>query len=199
MVAMSFNAGLYDPTMKGPNKSFPIGKNYVGMITDSNRVPNKNGTGDNLELDIVIADGPLKGHEGIDRLSLLHPNAMTVKIANNRMAAYCDVLGIAGFNDTSELHNKPFRFDVSWQKGNEPTAEKPEGGYTEVTMLYAMDGRPAGATGGGAKPAPAAPIVIPAQAAPAAVVAASPAPQAWQQNGATPAPAPAAGEGWKKA
>lgn len=139
MAQLSFNATQHTPQYGGGG-GLPPGQKYKGVIVGSSLENNKNNNGGFLELEIVVIEGPLKDQTMKDRLNLLHPNPQTVQIANKQLAAYCAVVGVPMFNDTNELHNRPFMFDVGFQKGHEPSAEKPEGGYTEIKALYDMSG-----------------------------------------------------------
>ncbi len=227
MVAMTFNAQQYTPQYGGGGGGLPPGK-YKGVIVDSRQENvEKNGvvTGGYLALDLTPTEGPLAGQKHTDRINLHNTNPKTVEIANKQLAAYCDILNTFQFNDTAELHNKPFLFEIGFQKGNEPTPEKPEGGYTEVKRILDLserepgkprqtaqqtqapvaipDAAPAGVVaagagwGGAAAPqTAAAPVVETGVAQPAAWGAQAPAPAA----APAPAPAPAAAPaGWGQA
>lgn len=207
MAQLSFNATQYSPEYGGGG-GLPPGQKYKGVIVHSSLENNKQGNGGYLELEIVVIEGPLKDQTMKDRLNLLHPNAQTVAIANKQLAAYCAVIGVHMFNDTQELHNKPFMFDVGFQKGHEPSQEKPAGGYTEIKALYDMNGNKPGQAGAGPQnPQQAAPP--PPQQPPAGVGATGggaggwgggqpqgqPAPQQ-QQPQQQPAPQGGNGGGW---
>lgn len=208
MVAMSFNSQQHQPQYGGGG-GLPVGR-YKGVIVASAQENvEKNGqiVGGYLALDLTPIEGPLAGTKQTDRLNLHHVNPKTVEIANKQMSAYCHVTGVYTFKDTAQLHNIPFWFEVGWQKGQEPSAEKPNGGYTEVKALWDINGNEPGKTGGGAMAAappappvaPAAPPVAPA-APPAGVAPTGAAPAGW---GGAPAvdsgvPIPPAGQpgGW---
>lgn len=191
MVAYSFNASQYDPSYGGGLSQLPPCKKTKVIICGSEFKPTKGGTGGYLQLILRVVEGPLLNKEGFDNLNLHNTNPKTVEIANGQLSAYCAVMGVPGFNATEALHNIPFLVDVDWQKGHEPSAEKPEGGYTQVTALYDVNGHAAGKAVKGA--APAAVVIPPAAVvAPPAVAAASEVP-AWQQ-----APAAPAANGWAK-
>lgn len=189
MPAYNFNSQQFDPQYGGSGKMLPPCKKTKVMIVDSRQEPTKDGRGGYLALDLRVVEGPLAGREQTDRLNLHNVNAQTVEIANKQLSAYCHVTGVYAFTATEQLHNIPFLIDVDWQKGNEPSAEKPEGGYTHVTALYDVNGNPPGKAGQGrpSAPAPVAPVAPPpANVQPMA-------PQPWQQN---TQPAPAVANGW---
>jgi len=150
MVAYSFNAQQHQPQYGGAG-GLPPGK-YKGVIVDSRQENvEKNGqiVGGYLALDLTPIEGPLQGTKQTDRLNLHHTNPKTVEIANKQLSAYCHVLNTFQFNDTSELHNKPFLFEVGFQKGQEPSEANPNGGYTEVKNIRDLNGNEPGKAGNG--------------------------------------------------
>jgi hypothetical protein len=194
MAAINFNAAQYQPKYGGGG-SLPPGK-YKGVITDSAVEPTKKGNSGMLVLEIQVIEGPLSGGKMVDRLNLFHPDAQTVEIANRQLSAYCHVLNVQVVSDTAQLHNIPFCFEVGWQKGNEPTAEKPEGGYVEIKALADINGNEPGKARGPAAAPAAAPPPPPAAAPPAQV---QPAGNGWGAAAPDPAPAPVApapGNSW---
>lgn len=203
MVAFSFNAQQFTPSYGGGGANLPPGR-YKGVIVASEGQNNDKGTGGFLALSLTPIEGPLANQIHIDRLNLHHTNPKTVQIANEQMSAYCHVLGKFQFNDTAELHNIPFLFEIGWQKGQEPGTPGggEHGGYTEVKAIADINGNPPGKAGTGPAPA-AAPAAT--TAPPAGVAATAPAPAGWgapapaeAPAAAAPAPAaaPAAAGGW---
>lgn len=184
MPAYQFNAAQYEPSYGGAAKMFQPCKKAKVIIAESTMEPTKDGKGGFLAFLLRCVEGPMTGKEHTDRLNLHNQNPKTVEIANGQLSAYCHVLGRFAFQATEELHNIPFLVDVDWQKGNEPSAEKPEGGFTQVTAVYDVNGNAPGKAGQG-KPVAAAPVAVPV-AAPA-VAPAAPLPAAWQQKDAAPA------------
>lgn len=151
MVAFAFNAAAHKPSYGGGSGGLPPGK-YKGVIVDS-RLENveKAGvvTGGYMAFDLTPIEGPLAGSKQTDRLNLNNSNPKVVEIANGQLSAYCHVLNMHQWQDTAQLHNIPFYFEIGFQKGHEPTAEKPEGGYTEVKGIYDLNGNPPGKAGAG--------------------------------------------------
>jgi len=191
MVAYAFNSQQFSPEYGGGSQ-LPPGM-YKGVIVDSRKEDTAKGGG-MLVFDIAVIEGPHKDQVQTDRLNLLHSNPMTVKIANNQLAAYCAVTACLMFNDTAELHNKPFQFKVDWQKDKASGTRSPESKFTEIVALADMNGNAPGKSGAVAQPVNNAP---PPPQQPAADVAPStPSPSAWGQPAATSeAPKPAVG-GW---
>lgn len=195
MVAYAFDATKYDPQYGSRGGSLPPGR-YKGVLKNSRREPNAKGTGDMLVMDATVIEGPLKDQFQTDRLNLLHTNAETVRIANQQLSAYCAVIGVYAFQDTVEIENKPFLFEVKYQKGKSPE-ELPNGpNYTEIVDIRDLQGNPPSKAGSG--PRAAAPVAAPppVQAAPAAEVRPTADTGGWGSPSAkTEAPAPAA-TGW---
>lgn len=190
-----FVAGQVQPSAGGGGNNLPVGKHKVS-IAKFDQKANKAGTGGYLEITAVCTEGEHAGCSAVDRLSIFHSNPTTVRIAMQRLSAYCHVLGRPDWNSSvnalEELVNIPFYIEVEAQRDN------PQ--YTEITGIFDVNGNLPGQQGASAPaptaaPAPtgnpnlswgaptAAPTAAPV-AAPAAEVAA--APTAW----ASPAPAP---------
>ncbi len=193
MVAFSFNAHQFAPNYGGgSNEQLPPGQ-YDVVLVDIQPVNTKdqggNVKGGYLAMTMTPINGAHAGQKHIDRLNLNHTNPVVVGIANEQMSAYCHVLNQFSIQDTGQLLNIPFKVEIGFQKNQEPTPEKPNGGFTEVKAIFDANGNPPGKAGSGA-PATAAPAQ-PTAAPPAQVAPAAPAPAAW---GGQPAPAPAPAE-----
>lgn len=202
MVAFSFNAQQFQPNYGGGGANLPPGR-YKGVIVNTEGQNSQSGQGGFLALHLTPIEGPLAGQVHIDRLNLHHTNPKVVQIANEQLSAYCHVTGVFAIQDTAQLHNIPFCFEIGWQKGQEPGTPGggESGGYTEVKALADINGNPPGKAGAG--PAVAATAPTPPVTPPAGVAPAGGAPAAGWGGGAAPAPAapapasPApAGGGW---
>lgn len=143
------------------------------------------------------------------RYNLENPSPKAVEIAHGQLSALCYSTGVFALDynkQGAELRGAVGMMEIGWQKGNEPTAENPEGGYTEIKRVFDKAGNepgkaPAaapqvqgnGAAWGGAAPQqqPAAQGAQPAwgatQAAPAPNAA--PGAPAWQPGPSTGATA----------
>jgi hypothetical protein len=137
-VQFNFNASQYNPSFGGVG-SLPAGK-YKVIIAESDGQKTKDEQGGFLALTLKVIEGPLTGGQHVDRLNLYNVNQQTVQIANERLSGYCYVTGTGGFNNTAELHNKPFCVEIGPQK-NDPQ-------YTEVKKLLMADGSQPSAGGG---------------------------------------------------
>lgn len=197
MVAFSFNAQQYTPRYGGGGEQLPPG-DYVGVIVNAEPVNTTDAQGQvkggYLALTLTPTEGALASQKHIDRLNLHHTNPKTVEIANEQMSAYCHVLNQFNVQDTNQLLNIPFRFTIGWQRGQEPSQERPNGGYTEVKAIYDINGNPPGKAGSGPSPQPAQP---PAQPPANVQPVQSAQPPAGQWGSAAPAQPPAqTGGGW---
>jgi len=101
-----------------PNVGFdpiPAGK-YLAIIANSEMKPTKAGTGEYLELELEVIEGPYKGRKLWDRLTLKHPNDLTVQIAKGTLSSICRAVGVMKPNDSVELHNLPLVISVGCKK-----------------------------------------------------------------------------------
>lgn len=92
-----------------PNVGFdpiPVGK-YLAIITASEMKPTKAGTGEYLELELEVIEGPFKGRKLWDRLTLKHPNETTVQIAKGTLSGICRSVNVMKPRDSVELHGIP--------------------------------------------------------------------------------------------
>ena len=160
MPLFQFNAQMFEPQYGASLPQFPVGKKLKVIITGSELKETAKKDGGYLQLVMKCCEGPFAGKEGFDNLNLSNPNPQTVAIAQKQLSAYCHVLGVFMVNQTEQLHNIPFLIDVDWQKGNEPTQAKPEGGYTQIVAIYDLQGNKPG-QGGKAAQGQQAPVAPP--------------------------------------
>jgi hypothetical protein len=199
MVQMVFNAEQYDPST-GTQDVFETGE-YTFHIVGSEPQQTKNG-GTMLVFEMACLDEGFTGKRLKARLNIVNSNPQAVDIAYRELSAISHVVGVLTWQDTQQLHGRPFRVrvekvprsDDASKFGNEIRA------YMDVNGNAPSKGVAAGAAPGGppappqAPPAPpaappaaapvasappmAAPPAAPPAAAPAAV---APAPQPWNQ------------------
>jgi hypothetical protein len=108
-----FNAHEVDPNVGFD--PIPAGK-HVCIITGTEMKPTKAGDGEYLQIELEVIDGPHKGRKLWDRLTLKHPNEMTVKIARGTLSAICRAVGVMAPKDSVELHNLPLVASVGLKK-----------------------------------------------------------------------------------
>lgn len=194
----------FDATQWNPAQSsgqLPIGNKQVCQIIASEVKANSANDGGFLEFILEILDGPNVGSTGAYRLNLYNQSQKAVEIAHRQMSALCHVVGIFNVSDTSALHQKTFRIDVGYQKGQDPATNPEANGYTEVKKLYDINGNEPGKAPAAPQTAPpvqtAAPIQQPAPvAAPAAPWAGGQTAPAAAPVQTQTAPAPAAAPPW---
>ncbi len=140
MPAFNFSTQGITPKFGGGG-GLPIGKHPV-VIFNTKMEATQSGTGGKLVLELEVIDGPMKGAKGVENLTLQHSNPVVVRISSEQLTAICHVVGLPnGFQQTEELHNKPFVVEVAPQK------DKPE--YTEVVAVFDMQGNEPGKQSGG--------------------------------------------------
>ena len=177
----------FDATQWNPAQSsgqLPIGNKQVAQIIASEVKANSANDGGFLELILEILDGPNVGSTGAYRLNLYNQSQKAKEIAHRQMSALCHVVGIFNVSDTTALHNKPFRIDVGYQKGQDPATNPEANGYTEVKKLYDINGNEPGKAPAAQQTAPPVQTAPPIQQ-PAPVAAPAPAP--WAGGQAAPA------------
>jgi len=111
----------------------PAGK-YLCVITNSEMKPTKNGAGEYLQVELEVIDGPHKGRKVWDRLTLKHPNELTVRIARGTLAQIRQATGVMNPRDSVELHNLPLVASVGLKKRSDT------GEMTNVVKGYAKRG-----------------------------------------------------------
>ena len=94
---------------------------YNAEITKSTYKENAKKTGHNANLSFNILDGKTKGRLLFVNLSLDNPSQETVQMAEKELATICRAIGIAGVEDTEDLHGKPMQIKV--------VAKPASGGY----------------------------------------------------------------------
>jgi len=140
MAAFAFNTQGITPKFGGGG-GLPVGKHPV-VIYNTKLEATNSGTGGKMVLQLEVIDGPAKGAKGDENLTLQHSNPTVVRISSEQLTAICHVVGLPnGFQDTQELHGKPFVVEVAPQK------DKPE--FTEVIAVFDMNGNEPGQQGSG--------------------------------------------------
>lgn len=112
---------------------------YAAEITESEMKDTKSGNGQYLQLTIKLIDGEHSGRLLFERLNLINPNETAVSIAQQTLANICESVNMKGFDDSIELHGKPFMVSVKVIKDDaygDANGEKNEiGGYKPAGNL----------------------------------------------------------------
>ena len=192
MPLQDFDARSVQPQQPSGMGSHPCGM-FDFNITNTYLQPSENQKHLMLHIEFTSPAG-----RHMERFIVDGESAKAIEIANKQISAICHATnvfrltypkhpdGTPIFDQAArELRGARGRMEIGYQKGNEPSAEKPEGGYVEIKKYYDVAGNEPGKSGAAAQ-------VQPAQPAPQA----NPAPAAW--GGAPPAQqaAPAAA-GWQ--
>ena len=116
MATIDFNIGLVRPYTSAP-VVLPPGK-YTVAITSEQIVDLSNGRGTALAFNYTVKEGPQKGAVVRELLNLWHTSQDAVGMARSRLAAIVKALGLQQLGDTTILHNRPFRVQVSCREWN---------------------------------------------------------------------------------
>ncbi len=135
----SFDATQHQPRQGG--QAHPIGK-YSFTVTDTKIEPTKDGQGGMFIVTFTSPSGEI-----VNRYNLWNNSAKAVEIAHGQLSALCYATGIFRINFDNagaELRGARGMMEIGYQKGEEPTAEKPTGGYVEVKKILDINGNEPG-------------------------------------------------------
>lgn len=159
---MPYNA-VFDANQFEPNQGFgkhPVGNKFDFEITKTEVKPTAAGDGGLFEVEFTTSSGVIT-----HRYNLFNKSAKAVEIAHGQFSALCRAVGryqVDFNNDGAVLRGARGKLDVGYQKGEEPTAEKPDGGYVEVKRVYDVHGNePGKAAPQQAQPQQAQPNALP--------------------------------------
>ena len=135
----SFDATQFAPRQGG--EGHPVGM-YQFTITDTKIVPTKDSTGGMFVVEFTSPNGSIS-----NRYNIWNNSAKAVEIAHGQLAALCHAVGIFKVdwqNEGAILRGAKGQMKIDYQKGEEPTAEKPTGGYVEIKKVYDVNGNEPG-------------------------------------------------------
>lgn len=135
---------------------------YPAQAVESEIVPLKSGNGSALKITFEVLADVYRGRKLWVRLNVRHSNPQAEHIAQQQLRELCDSIGLARFNDTSELHYKPVQVKVKIRKDD-------TGQYEDQNEVAGFKPAGIGAAGAGApvgRPMPPAPSAGPAPTAP---------------------------------
>lgn len=147
-MAGSFNANQYEPSqgMSG----HPPALKVPFTITNTAIVENKAKDGGMFVVDLTSPMGTQ-----IHRYNIWNKEPKAVEIAHGQLSALCratNIYQIDWQNEGAALRGGKGLMDIGYQKGEEPSAEKPNGGYTELKKVYDLAGNEPGKTPSQAQP-----------------------------------------------
>lgn len=131
-----FDARTVEPRQSGGKHQ--VGNKWPGVITNTLVKPTKDQKGGIFEVEFSSPGGAIKNNYNIWNESEAARN-----IAKQQLAALCYATGIFQLdfkNDGAALRGGKLLYDVGFQAGQEPSTEKPEGGYVEVKKIYDLNG-----------------------------------------------------------
>lgn len=132
----TFDARTVEPRQSGGKHQ--VGNKWQGIITNTLVKPTKDQKGGIFEVEFSSPGGTIKNNYNIWNESEAARN-----IAKQQLSALCHATGIFQIdfkNDGAALRGGKLIYDVGFQAGQEPSAEKPEGGYVEVKKIYDING-----------------------------------------------------------
>jgi hypothetical protein len=132
----SFNANQFEPN-QGMSGHPPASK-IPFAITATAIVENKSKDGGFFQVTLTSQLG-----DQIQRYNIWNKEPKAVEIAHGQLSALCratNIYQIDWGNEGAALRGGKGLMDVGYQKGEEPTAEKPNGGYTELKKVYDLAG-----------------------------------------------------------
>lgn len=111
MARINFNPEAVRP-FSGALPVYPSG-DYLVEIVAENEHDLSTGAGRGLTFDYRILDGSFKGGIIRDNFNLWHTSEKAVGVAQSRLVSIANSVGLKTFNDTRELHRKPFVVRIS--------------------------------------------------------------------------------------
>lgn len=142
----SFNANQHAPKQVG--ESHPVGK-FPFQVQHTECVQTKDQKGGMFVVTFKTPSGEIPL-----RYNLWNESAKAVEIAHGQLSALCHATGVFKLdwnNEGAALRGARGMIEVGYQKGQEPTQDNPNGGYTEIKKVYDANGNEPGK---GPAPAP---------------------------------------------
>ena len=169
----SFNAQQFKPSQIAG--SHPVGK-FDFQISNTTIEPTKDQSGGMFIVEFTTPSGSI-----VNRYNIWNSSPKAVEIAHGQLSALCHAVGVFQLdwqNDGAALRGARGKVDIGYQKGEEPSTDKPAGGYVEVKHIYDVNGNEPGKAPMAA-PQPQQPAGNGQWSGPAPAPASAPAP-AWQ-------------------
>lgn len=111
--------GTFDATQVDPNAGPPLvpEAKYLVHIIASDMKVTKDRTGQYLQVEMEILEGPFIGKKVFDRLNLQNNSDQTVQIAQRTLSQICHAVGVMSVSDSEQLHARRMIIDVRVEKG----------------------------------------------------------------------------------
>ncbi len=162
MALQDFDARLVQPQQPAGIGGHPCGM-FDFQITNTFLKPSRENTSLLLWIEFSSPAGRQMENFIVDGNS---PQA--IEIANKQISAICHATNVFRLTYPKHPDGNPIydqaarelrggrgRMEIGYQKGHEPTADKPEGGYVEIKKYYDSAGNEPGKSGGAPQPQPA--------------------------------------------
>lgn len=135
-----FNAQQFEPKQSA-GTNHPVGR-FPATVTGTAIKENKEATGGFYEVEFTTPAGT-----AIMRYNMWNKNPQAVDIANGQLSALCHATGryqLSWQDEGAAMRGAQGMIEVGFQKGQEPSAEKPNGGYTEIKKVLDSAGNEPG-------------------------------------------------------
>ena len=116
MARINFNPMTTQP-FTGFSQTLPAGEYQVEIVSESEATLDNN-KGKALDLNYQVLAGPYQGQRVRDRIYLWHTNPQAVQMAQSVLVAIAHAVGLQTFQDTHELHRRPFNVTLSTREYN---------------------------------------------------------------------------------
>jgi len=136
----SFDARNIEPKQSA-GTNHPVGR-FPFTVTDTGIEENKNKDGGFYLVEFTTPAGV-----AVLRYNMWNKNPQAVEIANGQLSALCHATGRYQLNWQDEgaaMRGAQGMIEVGFQKGQEPNAERPNGGYTEIKKVLDAAGNEPG-------------------------------------------------------
>lgn len=137
--------GSFDATQFQPQQDFsgnhPVGR-FPFQISNTTVAETVNKQGGKFVVELTTPAGKI-----FNNYNLWNNNPKAVEIAQKELSALCYATGIFRLdwnNDGQALRGGRGMVEIGYQKGQEPSAERPQGGYTEVVKVFDSAGNEPG-------------------------------------------------------
>lgn len=130
MPIIDFDIESYEPSKPKNFDPLPPGK-YSVVISDSQMKVTKAGTGEYLELTMLVLDAQYAGRKLWERLNVKNASKVAEEIARSQLNAIKEACGLYGkLQDTEQLHDTPFEVQLEIDR-RDPTRNKIVG-YAQI-------------------------------------------------------------------
>lgn len=153
MARINFNPEAVRP-FSGALPVYPTG-DYLVEIVAENEHDLSTGAGRGLTFDYRILDGSYKGGIIRDNFNLWHTSEKAVGVAQSRLVSIANSVGLKTFNDTRELHHKPFVVRISKVVYNGSDRNQVDQYLAALPAGYSSDNAPTAPVSAPVPPSPA--------------------------------------------